>query len=167
MLQGCCDVVPEALVSAWRDHDRHVLPNLCRGTVRCTHAGATSAPAAGISSASSTQGMRRADAEPVWGHLHVPVGSVFARWVAEGGNAHFVCLIVCAMVCLCYRRLSTSYPSTLQRPAVCLRCGSLVLQASQYKIPIYITETGIADKKDGNRSHMIDEYMRAVSNPSL
>lgn len=50
---------------------------------------------------------------------------------------------------------------------MCLRCGSLVLQASQYKIPIYITETGIADKKDGNRSHMIDEYMRAVSNPSL
>jgi hypothetical protein len=30
-------------------------------------------------------------------------------------------------------------------------------------MPIYITETGIADKKDGNRSHMIDEYMRAVS----
>lgn len=36
-------------------------------------------------------------------------------------------------------------------------------QASEYKIPIYITETGIADKADGNRSHMIDEYMRAVS----
>lgn len=29
-------------------------------------------------------------------------------------------------------------------------------------MPIYITETGIADKSDGNRSHMIDEYMRAV-----
>lgn len=39
----------------------------------------------------------------------------------------------------------------------------LCMQASEYKIPIYITETGIADKKDGNRSHMIDEYMRAVS----
>jgi hypothetical protein len=33
-------------------------------------------------------------------------------------------------------------------------------------MPIYITETGIADKKDGNRSHMIDEYMRAVSDQS-
>ena len=50
--------------------------------------------------------------------------------------------------------------------AACLTaCAAtcLLLQASEYKIPIYITETGIADKKDGNRSHMIDEYMRAVS----
>jgi hypothetical protein len=58
----------------------------------------------------------------------------------------------------------------ISRVTICaagwLRCGLLELQASQYKIPIYITETGIADKKDGNRSHMIDEYMRAVSNPS-
>lgn len=36
------------------------------------------------------------------------------------------------------------------------------MQSAEYKMPIYITETGIADKKDGNRSHMIDEYMRAV-----
>jgi hypothetical protein len=63
--------------------------------------------------------------------------------VAESGTAYFICLTVCAVALL------------------------VPLQASEYKIPIYITETGIADKKDGNRSHMIDEYMRAVSNPSL
>lgn len=30
-------------------------------------------------------------------------------------------------------------------------------------MPIYITETGIADKSDANRSYMIDQYMQAVS----
>jgi len=35
-------------------------------------------------------------------------------------------------------------------------------QASEYDIPIYITETGIADKSDANRSYMIDQYMQAV-----
>jgi hypothetical protein len=53
----------------------------------------------------------------------------------------------------------------------CCCCSSMLLhwllshhalQASEYNMPIYITETGIADKQDGNRSHMIDEYMRAV-----
>jgi hypothetical protein len=29
-------------------------------------------------------------------------------------------------------------------------------------MPIYITETGIADRSDANRALMIDEYMRAV-----
>lgn len=36
-------------------------------------------------------------------------------------------------------------------------------QASQYQMPIYITETGIADRSDANRATMIDQYMRAVS----
>jgi hypothetical protein len=38
-------------------------------------------------------------------------------------------------------------------------------QASQYDIPIYITETGIADRSDANRAFMIDQYMQAVSQP--
>jgi hypothetical protein len=37
------------------------------------------------------------------------------------------------------------------------------VQSSQYGIPIYITETGIADRSDKNRATMIDKYMRAVS----
>jgi hypothetical protein len=39
---------------------------------------------------------------------------------------------------------------------------TLLLQSSQYNMPIYITETGIADRSDVNRSTMIDAYMRAV-----
>jgi len=39
----------------------------------------------------------------------------------------------------------------------------LLPQAAEYKMPIYITETGIADRSDVNRATMIDKYMRAVS----
>ena len=31
-----------------------------------------------------------------------------------------------------------------------------------YDMPIYITETGIADRSDANRAYMIDQYMQAV-----
>ncbi len=37
-----------------------------------------------------------------------------------------------------------------------------LMQAKQYNIPLYITETGIADRSDANRSYMIDQYMQAV-----
>jgi len=37
-----------------------------------------------------------------------------------------------------------------------------VPQASRYRMPIYITETGIADRTDANRAEMIDSYMQAV-----
>eukprot|EP00882_Tetradesmus_deserticola_P028626 GHRQ01031895.1.p1 GENE.GHRQ01031895.1~~GHRQ01031895.1.p1 ORF type:complete len:171 (+),score=85.58 GHRQ01031895.1:153-665(+) len=37
-----------------------------------------------------------------------------------------------------------------------------LMQSSQYGIPIYITETGIADRSDKNRAIMIDKYMRAT-----
>uniref|UniRef100_A0A383W4H1 Glycoside hydrolase family 1 protein n=1 Tax=Tetradesmus obliquus TaxID=3088 RepID=A0A383W4H1_TETOB len=37
-----------------------------------------------------------------------------------------------------------------------------LMQSNQYGIPIYITETGIADKSDKNRATMIDKYMRAM-----
>lgn len=35
-------------------------------------------------------------------------------------------------------------------------------QAAEYDMPIYITETGIADRSDANRAYMIDQYMQAV-----
>jgi hypothetical protein len=35
-------------------------------------------------------------------------------------------------------------------------------QASQYDMPIYITETGIADRSDANRAYMIDTYVQAT-----
>ena len=38
-------------------------------------------------------------------------------------------------------------------------------QANQYGVPIYITETGIADRSDANRAYMIDTYLRAVRAP--
>eukprot|EP00879_Flechtneria_rotunda_P018261 GHRR01019158.1.p1 GENE.GHRR01019158.1~~GHRR01019158.1.p1 ORF type:complete len:399 (+),score=104.76 GHRR01019158.1:203-1399(+) len=38
-----------------------------------------------------------------------------------------------------------------------------LMQAKQYNMPIYITETGIADRSDANRAYMIDKYMQAVS----
>eukprot|EP00878_Enallax_costatus_P007609 GHUV01007967.1.p1 GENE.GHUV01007967.1~~GHUV01007967.1.p1 ORF type:complete len:378 (+),score=113.54 GHUV01007967.1:966-2099(+) len=37
-----------------------------------------------------------------------------------------------------------------------------LIQASEYQVPIYITETGIADRSDANRAIMIDKYMRAT-----
>jgi len=36
------------------------------------------------------------------------------------------------------------------------------MQARAYKMPIYITETGIADKSDRNRATMIERYMEAT-----
>lgn len=54
------------------------------------------------------------------------------------------------------RHRSHKYADTYDAFVVCL-------QASEYKVPIYITETGIADRSDANRATMIDKYMRAVS----
>ena len=53
-----------------------------------------------------------------------------------------------------------SMPTPVPACTVCGLCG--VPQASRYHIPIYITETGIADRSDANRAHMIDSYMQAV-----
>ena len=35
-------------------------------------------------------------------------------------------------------------------------------RAAAYGVPLYVTETGIADRRDVNRATMIDEYMQAV-----
>ena len=37
-----------------------------------------------------------------------------------------------------------------------------LMQAAAYGVPLYITETGIADKSDANRARMIDQYFQAV-----
>lgn len=37
-----------------------------------------------------------------------------------------------------------------------------LMQAKEYRVPIYITETGCADKSDKVRPLMIDEYLRAT-----
>lgn len=52
---------------------------------------------------------------------------------------------------------------SVQQPDLLVRGVCCCLQASQYNMPIYITETGIADRSDKNRATMIDKYMRAVS----
>lgn len=44
--------------------------------------------------------------------------------------------------------------------------AALTSQASRYRVPIYITETGIADRSDTKRAHMIDTYMQAVRRPA-
>ena len=36
------------------------------------------------------------------------------------------------------------------------------IRSSKYGIPMYITETGIADMKDDRRAVMIDAYFKAV-----
>jgi len=96
-----------------------------------------------------------------------PADSGIARWQPNlwmGGNS-------CRVVVRCITSAQRQYLHILQsawsdsscilqtsnKPPLLLRD-----QAAEYKMPIYITETGIADKSDGNRSHMIDEYMRAV-----
>jgi beta-glucosidase/6-phospho-beta-glucosidase/beta-galactosidase len=37
-----------------------------------------------------------------------------------------------------------------------------LVQAKEYKVPVYITETGCADRSDAVRPVMIDQYVRAT-----
>ena len=46
-------------------------------------------------------------------------------------------------------------------PSMCA-CGVLHCRSSRYNIPMYITETGIADARDDRRHLYIDSYFKAV-----
>eukprot|EP00877_Chromochloris_zofingiensis_P007596 jgi/Chrzof1/308/Cz01g10210.t1 len=104
------------------------------------------------------------------GHIewHVPVFGKWLEWQCPGGkppcdwfgvNYYSRAVVTWYMKPWC---LPGEIMTDMYYPIYAEGLYKSLMQAAEYNIPIYITETGIADKSDANRAHMIDSYMQAA-----